>query len=332
MDASLQQKCDLLGDNYKVVRHSGRLDFQMADSLGALIFTADNAHADEAAIRENRKLLKSKVGIMSELRHETNMVLLCKMSMAEDPEQYLDNVIAAYNCLKQGKLLRTEFMSNAAITLVDHVEPAQYEQVAAQAKQIVNEVFAKHPVITGQQDLSMAILLVTSGIDINTLLSRSESCFQALAAHHLFADAGALQTVAFTMALSEKPQDEKVERYYAIKDAMRDSGHHLRSSMRAIMGGFTDVDATPQEIAELVGEVDNYLKHKHGFGNLTSGHQIRRVYASALALQYYQEHQDAGQSATAISSAVATDVIQTILIAIIITLIIAEIEEIANNN
>lgn len=322
MNDVLQTKCELLASNYVTVQKSGKLEFGEAATLGAFLLTAQNAVANEEKIRACRKILKSKVGIFSNLRGFTNIALLSRMSNEADPEGYLDRVLAAYDHFGKNEIIRTEYLVLAAMCLVDAAEPARYDEIVSEADIIVDKMVSQHPMLSGQNNSAIAALVALTDIDPDEFLANAEACFQAVRADHPLMSGTALQIASQAMAFSSKSVEEKVARYLGLNDALADAGHKIGGYERAILAAFTDIDANINEVVAQIGEADEFLKHKKGFGMLGVGQQMRRLYAAALVLQTYDKPDaDDGVAAT-VGSAVTATIIHTIIF-IIVCIIIA---------
>lgn len=329
MDQKLQEKCDLIAQNYEIVHKSGKLSFQCAANLGALMFTSAGKLANEETIRQNRELLKSKVGIFSNFRGPINLAILCKMSMHDNPQDYIDSVLRVYQILTENRVIKTEYMAMTAVQIVDNANPADYEKVCAEANTILETMRKVHPLIITSEDLSICALLAMSNLDVANLMIEAEKCYEALDDKVFKFSKDQLQTAALIMSMSQKPLEEKVQRYNNLRELLKEDSHRLPSQYTSILAAFTDSDKSNEEIVEIIAEVDDYLKHKHGFGMLTLGGALRRVFAIALVLQNYEEDK-AGQSIAA-SNSITSMIVETVIMEIITTIIIMTVVNSSNN-
>ena len=89
-----------------------------------------------------------------------------------------------------------------------------------------------------------------------------------------------------------------------------------------IYATYADLDVNRAKIVAEIGEVDEWLKGKKGYGALGVGANIRRLIAAMLVLEDYQEENTAMVSTTnAVAQAVIEELV-LILISIIVTSII----------
>ena len=324
MDAKLQAKCDLFAENFKTVKSSAKLDAVEAAGLGALIYTNANAQANEAEIRKNRSLLHDKVSVANNLRGQVSIALLCKMSLVQDPQNYLDKIINAYNLLKQGHMYHDEYEALAATAIVDFAEPAQHEDIAARTQAIIKKMHEVHPILTNTEDTTVAALLAMSDLDIETTLAAAEECYEILKDDHFTWAKDALQSVCMILALSEQPVQEKCKRFHDIRQAIKDSDGYMSADHLAIIAALVDTDASPTQIASEIKEVETYLKGKRGFGGIFGiGKQMRLVFSAAIILQAKNEEMGRAGIAQAASNALATVITEQIIMAIITFIIMS---------
>ena len=331
MNEKLQAKIDLIADNYITVSKSGRLDMTMVASLGALLFTAENVTADEQKIRDCRKILKDKTGVFSNFRGYTNLATLCRMTMQEDPEAWLDSVLKAYECVAEGKakLLRSESLVLTAMAIAAQADPADYQRVANEAWELLHKMSEVHPLLTGQEDLTVAAMMVMGGLDADAVLAEAEDIYERLKPTSFKLNKDVLQSISMIMALSDKPVEEKCAWFASLRQALKDAGHKLAWDQLAVLAAFVNVDATIPEIVEQIAAADDELKHRKGFGMMTCGAGLRRLYCAALVLQTYNS--DAADIAADQANALVSLIVQQITAAIILAVIIASMSANSSN-
>ena len=318
MNEKIKEKCDLLAENYQITQNSAKLDYAQAAALGALIYTNKNVRADESEIRSNRKLLHSKVGVFSKLVGYTNIALLCKMSLADNAEAYLDKVIAAYDQLKHG-LFRSEYEALAASCIADNADSGRYEEIGQKTAQILDKMAKAHPLMTGAEDCSIAAMLAMTELDMDAALAEAEACYNAINKAKFTFSKDALQSVGMILALNPGPAEEKCKRFNDLRDALGKTKSEIFGGQLPILAAFVNTGADPEQIAADIDEASRYLKDKSGFGDWFGiGHEMRVTLAAALVLQTYQEE----MAAAIVGEAVASVITQQIVVDIVMTMII----------
>ena len=322
MKESIRKKCDLLAQNYGIVQNSAKLDFAQTAALGALIYTNKNALAKEADIRANRKLLHAKVSAFSNLAGHTALALLCKMSLSEDSEAYLDKVIAAYDNFKRGTF-HSEYEALAASCMADIADPAAYEEIGREAIEILDKMAERHPMLTGPEDSTAAAMLAMTGLDADAVLSEAEECYQFIKNDGFTFSKDALQSVSLILALSPGAAEEKCQYFQKLRHALAKTGSKISGGQMPILAAFIDLGAAPEQIAADIDEACRYLKTQSGFGDWFGvGYRMRVTLASAVVFQAYREEEGVCSVADTANNAMASVITQQIVVDIIMTMII----------
>mgnify|MGYP004444582065 FL=1 len=322
MDANLAKKIDLLAQNYITVSKSGKLEFGQAACLGALMFTQNDAVADEAKIRACRKILKGRVSILSNFRGCTNLALLCRMALQEDPEAYLDDVMCAYKALSAKKTFRSETLVFAAEAMTEGVEEDRYAQVAEDSWAVIEKMKSNHPLLTSQSDATLAAMLVMSGLDVDAVLSEAEEIYERMKGTGFKLHKNALYSISIILALSDKPVEEKCQRFTELRNALKVAGHRIWANELPVLAAFVNIDAPNETIVEQICATDSVLSKKKGFTNLLGcGAEMRRLFAAALVLQAHEEDKfgPATSQSSALASVIVEQVIMTIILIIVVT-------------
>lgn len=320
MKESLQRKVDLLDQNTQTVRKSAKLDFSAAANLAALLFTSENLVAEEGAIRANRALLKEHVGAFSNMRGSAaNLALIARMCIKPDPEAYLEKVMQAYKTISSSRKLASESLVLAAMAMVEDTDPSEYETAARAAWSNLEQMRETHPLITGQSDFTLCHLIGKSGFDSKQLLENAEVIYQKLKPTGFKLNKDALQSISIILALGDKPIDEKCAKFDEIRTKLVENNHGVFGDELAVLAAFANSDLSVDEAVAEIIEVDNELKHVHGYGALACGANLRRLYASTLVLQAYGEEMRTANAAT--NTAVATQITETVIFAVIMMII-----------
>ena len=332
MNERIKAKCDLLAENYNVVQSSAKLDFAQAAALGALIYTGKNANAVEQDIRNNRKLLHSKVSAFSNLVGHTNVALLCKMSLSDDPEAYLDKVISAYSNLKRG-IFHSEYEALAASCIADNADPSRYEEIGQKAVEILDKMSELHPWLTGAEDSSIAAMLAMTGLDIDATLAEAEECYKEIKNARFTLSKDALQAVSMILALNSKSKEEKCEYFNRLRNELSNTKSEIFGDQLPILAAFVNVNESTEQIAADIDEANRYLKEKSGFGDWFGiGYKMRVTLAAAVVLQAYQDEAGECAIAEAANNAMASIIAQQIVIDIVMTMIIIAVVVSSSSN
>ena len=129
MNSELMRKLELLASNKKAIDKGFYFEMGMSQVVAGLLFAGAGKEADIEKMKEARKILKKKAGVFSAFRDATELVLLARMAMAPDMEQYIDDLIEVFNVLMKGKVFEDSYMVLTAMIIVDRGRKADAEEI-----------------------------------------------------------------------------------------------------------------------------------------------------------------------------------------------------------
>ena len=321
MTELLQELCELQIENEKVVRKASFLELDDVIKVGALFYTAKRMTPDTEKIRACKELLKRKTGIFSNFRGFLMFAIQVKMSVSPDPEAYLDAVLAIYKKLAEGRILPGEILAMAAMTIYDQSQGRDVDLVIAEVKESYARIKQKHKFLTDENDISFIALMVLSGKDVDQTLEEVETLYTALKERFRMPSDTA-QSAALVLSMSRKPVDQKVESFIGLYEALKEVKHATsKAKAMSVYAAFTDLAVPREQLAEEIGEVDEWLKHQKGYGFLSSS-DVRRVMAATLVLQLHESQSAVPlqtEASTVVSQLIAEEVIFTMIMIIVIS-------------
>lgn len=324
MRESLRNLVELQLANEEVMRASTFMEFDSARKLAAFIFTARGVRADEARVKECAQILKKNAGMFSNWRGNLRPVVLAKMALADDPQAYFDGANAIYQKLVEGKFFTSEYQSMTATSLYEMCEPAEVDGVIERIAQQYQLAKEKHRFLTSDEDLPFIAMMVLAGQDAELMNNRAEECFELLDQRLRFYPE-TKQMISHVLALSEKPAEQKVESFWQLYQDLHAAKHDMdKSYMIAILAAFVDLDVPNAELVSQIGELDEFLKSKKGYGALGVGKRFRRLMAAILLLQDLTGDEGSGR-AGAMGEAVAQVVVEQIVETIIVLCVVSSI-------
>lgn len=297
MNAKLEERCRCQIENESSLRKLSSMDSEESIKLGSLLYNAMDITADDDKIYECRKILQSKTGFFSNLRGALQTLILLKMTLADDPEAYIDNIIDTYEKLTKDNGLYGLFSVLSAVIIYDQHGDRNVDEVIAQVLQMFSEVKKINPHLSHESDMAYIALMLLSGKADKSIEEEKDQIFKALTERFgMLADAA--QSTTLVLITSNKSTDEKIEEFINIYNALSAKGHATSKKRSAsIYGAFIDVEAPKDEIVDAICEVDQFLKSQKGYSALSIRADFRRVIASTLTLQYYTIDVPSEQSA-----------------------------------
>ena len=314
MDRQTASNCLALVENYRVLAAGNKLEFQEMILACAGIDLAAGANPERSRVEECKKLLKSKAGIFSNFRGSDELLVRCKMALAEDPELYFKNLEEEYQRIKT-------FFSGEQTVLAAMIlaEQGGTEVLAEKTKQIYKEMKEAHPWLTSENDLPFAALMAVSGRDASAVYAEAEEIY-ALLQNNLRADRDTLQMLSHILAIRSGSAEEKCGKICALAEGLKAAGHSLgRGSRLAILGILADSGLPADALVDRICEADDFLKqHKPFSGLFGVGKDCRRMFAVQMVRASISGEDSLGTSAM-LAASVELAIITMILLMVVVS-------------
>lgn len=321
MIQSLQELCELQIENERIIRDASFFSNGDIIKVSALFYTTGKNTADPEKIRACKEILKRKTGFFSNFRGLLKFAIQVKMSSEPDPEAYLDNVLAIYKKLVEGRILPGEILAMTAMTIYDQLDGRDADSVIATIREVYARIKQKHKFLTNENDLSYIALMVLSGRDVNQTVEEVESLYVALK-ERFSVPSDTAQSAAMILSMSRKPVDQKVDYFIGLYKALKEAKHATsKQKVMSVYAAFADLDLSRDLLVEEISEVEEWLRHQKGYGLLSSS-DIRRVMAATLVLQHHGAQGAVTvhtEASTVASQVIAEEVILTMIMLVVIS-------------
>lgn len=271
----------LLSANIDTIRSVFKTEYLNMQILGAFIYTSQNRTADADRLRECRKIMKSRHGFFSDFRGHLQLPLVVKMSMAPDPEGYLEGLEETYRTLSQGYLLGHESRLMAALLLYDNAPAEDLVNLCARTRELYDLIRKNHPFLTDQSDMPFAALMAMRTGDAEARLQDTEACYQILKSRFPLSK-NASQTVSHVLAISGVPAEEKSAKFIQMYDEFKANKLRLPDYYMTILAVLVNSGISVEEAVRQTKMHAAALKQMKGFhGMFGVGAQSRRMFATA---------------------------------------------------
>ena len=314
MNREIESKCLNLVENYRILASGNKMEFTEMNLACAGIYLASGRAPDMERIKECKKLLKSRAGIFSNFRGSDELLVRCKMALADDPARYFDRLEGEYTKLKT-------FFSGEQTVLAAMIlaEQSEADGLAEKTKQIYKEMKEAHPWLTSENDLPFAALMAASGQDVSAVYAEAEEIYARLK-KELRAERDTLQMLSHILAIRSGNADVKVDRLCALAAGLKAARRSLgRGSSLAILGLLADSSLPVDALVERVCETDDYLRQYKPFRGLFGvGKACRRMFAVQMVHASLAADESLDASAM-MAASVELAIITMILMMIIIT-------------
>ncbi len=314
MDRQIENKCLNLVENYRILAAGNKWEFSEMLLACAGIYLVAGVTPDMSRVKECKKLLKSKAGIFSNFRGQDELLVRCKMALADDPALYFDNLEREYRSLKT-------FFSGEQTVLAAMIlaEQDHREGLAEKTKQIYKEMKEAHPWLTSENDLPFAALMAVSGRDAASIYAEAEEIYAYLK-ENLRVDRDTLQMLSHILAVRSGRTDTKCEKLCALAGGLKAAKRSLGGGSRlAILGLLADAGLSADALVERIAETDDFLKQYKPFrGIFGVGKDCRRMFAVQMVQASLSGEESLGASAM-MTASVELAIITMILMLIIIS-------------
>lgn len=286
MDIILQQKCDELVANRQILKSTFKWNNDFMNLAAGCMYTGMGQKADPEALKQAEAILKAKTGALSEFRGNVKVPILCKMTMTSNPEAYLEKVQSIYSELNKGKILENEYKILAAMTICDHIGEEEPTPYITKTMDLYKRMKEEHKWITSDEDIPFAAMLAVSGLDTEKLMVEMENDYAIL--KETFRNSNAVQSLSHVLAVNEKPSAEKCQMVVSIFEELKKAKHKYGMDyMLASLGSLTLLDKPVSQLVQEIIDADEYLKTQKGFGSLSLGSDLRRMYAAQMVLDVH---------------------------------------------
>lgn len=314
MDRQIESKCLDLTENYRILAAGNKLEYTEMVLACAGIYMAAGVKPDTERLQAAKMLLKSRAGIFSNFRGSDELLVRCKMAMADDPARYFDRLEQEYGKIKT-------FFSGEQTVLAAMILAEQNASggLAEKTKQIYREMKEAHPWLTSENDLPFAALMAASGRNASAVCAEAEEIY-AILRKSLRADRDTLQMLSHILAVRGGRADAKCEKLCALAEGLKAAKHSLgRGSRLAILGLLADAGLPADALVERIGETDDYLKQFKPFrGFFGVGRDCRRMFAVQMVQASLGEEDGLGAAAM-LSASVELAILTMILMMIIVS-------------
>ena len=261
---------ELFTQNVDVMRSTFKLDYNSMHAIGAFLYTVAGRLADRENLEKNLKILKSRYGIFSEFRAHLTIPMVVKMSLAEDPEVYMEGVSAAYSALSRDFMLGDESRLLAAMILYENARMEDLDRICAHTMEVYRGMKENHPWLTGQPDLPFAVLMGLQDEETERQLLTAEECY-GIVEERFPISKDSVQTVSHILAIGKGSAEEKSENFLQMYDTFRECGLRLSGDSMPILAVLVNSGLSAGEAAAQTKENDEFLKRQKGFGMLGTG-------------------------------------------------------------
>ncbi len=307
MNETIKNKCDLLtGNRDKMARHF-KWNYSLMNLSAALVFTSAGKEPDVDRLEECAKILKKNASMFSSMRSQMETIVISKLSLADDPQQYMSDLKIVYDKLTKGSFFESAYMVQAAISILDAGKIDQVDEIIARYKDMYKKMEKEHPFLTSSEDIVFSVLLAMTEKDVDVIVSEMETCYDYLKKEKKIKVGGnEIQGLSEILVLSDGDMIEKCDRAMMLynKFAERGTKYGKDYGEFASLGALVGIDMDAEALVDEIIETAEYLKDHKGFGGFSMDKKQRLMFAAMLVGDAYSSDSTLASSSF-ISSTVA---------------------------
>lgn len=321
MDQNLKNKCDLIIENRNILKKKmmWEAESNLSAIMSAMILAAAGVKADADKYVECKKLLIKKVGAFNEFRGIARPMVITKMTLADNPEEYIEGAMAVYKKLRAAhKFTASPYMVMAALTLYENGGVENADDNIVKLDSLYYTLQKQHPFLIMDEDRGYLSMLVAFGRNLDAMPDEIEKCYQACKKFSYSKDA--VHSLAQVLALSSKDVETKSKNVDQMIDMLRRSGRKIsKSRALSAIGALELIEMTPEQKVTQIAQLDDYLRDKKGFKSISIGSKMRRMIAAMIVLMTNASNEDA-TILTNLSSTLVVTIIEEIITMLIIAM------------
>lgn len=271
--------CDLFLENKYNCKGIYTIGANRADDLIAYLFTLNNCKMDDNAMLEQYHYLYRAKEVDAAFRDNARMILMCYMAMSEDPDAYFKQVESIYNEFPRSGFFN--YPVDAAI-MIQNCKPDAAKQVIERTLTMYDRLKREHRINTAGYNMPKVCLLALTDRTIDDLLADFEACYSYMKG--IFGGS-VVYDRAFNRVPGEVPAVEKCKKVEEILDKLEGKKSAKKGCVEAL-DLFAKRSESVDTIAELIAEVDAYLKPNKDFHGLLVNAGDRGTAAALLVHKY----------------------------------------------
>ena len=313
MRDNIKNKVDLLVRNREVLEKEFKWGYNIMNIAAALVYTGVNKEVDVARLKECKEILKKNTGMFSSFQSYSEAVVISKMALKDDPEQYLKDIKMVYEKLNNKTVFDSSYLIQGAISICEADRLYDAEMLAGRFKEIYKKMEKKHPFLTSSDDSPFAVMLALTDKPVDQIIDEMEECFTYLKKQiRLNVGADEYQGLGEILALTGGDMKEKCDKVLALYNTF--SEHKVKWGREynefASLGTLIDLDVDNNVLVEETVEVANYLKNIKGFGDWSLDNKQRLLFAAMMVGDSYND--SALRSSTTVNTTINSTVAMVI--------------------
>ncbi|MFV0518529.1 MAG: DUF4003 family protein [Aminipila sp.] len=304
MRDTLKQLCESFINNRDAIKNAFGWESTYLYPVCAALFTDKGQQVDVNKMRWCEDILKKQVGLFSNFRGNSKLVMISMMAIEEDPQQKLKNSLEVYSLLNK-YFYQSQYLPLVSMIITNMVKPQDYISIAERTRKIYDIMKKNHPFLTSSEDSVFATLLAISDLSDEHITEKTEKCYSILKPE--FFSSNAVQALSHVLALSTESAEEKCEKTILIFNKLRERGYKYGTNYElSTLGVLAMLPEESDDIIMDLIDVDGFLSNQKGYGMFGIDKKQRLMHAGMLvASDYIGNSNNLAMSSSAINAAMS---------------------------
>lgn len=264
--------------------------YNIQKKLGALNVTLRNDEIDVEKINSAIILIKKNTSIISNFRGANILTTAIIISLENDMESSLKEIISIYNRLKQ-EFSISEYLIIAAQIIFSSKNIMNIDDAINNTKTAYKYMKENHRFLTGSEDIASAALIATTSINLEETFNDIEECYTLLKSKSN-SSRNNIQALSHILSLINLPSENKCRKVLDMQSALKENNVPLKSYYLPVLGIVSFLTNNISEFAEKVANISQELKAYKGFGTLSIDSKLRNMISVCLVSMDYLNNLD----------------------------------------
>ncbi|MDR0879176.1 MAG: DUF4003 domain-containing protein [Clostridioides sp.] len=283
-----QKQLELFVENIPVARKVFKWQESSKVFLSSLILTSKGIHADEAVLKETRKMYDKNTSIFSNLKYNSATTITTLLSETENPAEVLKNINEVQTLLKEQKFYKDDYTALVATQIVLNTPENEYEKIAVLTGEFYQAMKEKHRWMTDSSDYMYACQFAMLGLNVKDTISKMDELMEELMPHFKWTP-NSSQTLAQMLVLGDVASEnstsasQKIEQILKLQEMFKSKNLKVGSEFVAILGLIVMLPISLEEIVDQIVDCCEELKAEKEFGKYNAK-QITFMFASSIVI------------------------------------------------
>lgn len=285
--------------------------YEVQKKSSALILTIKNKRIDTERINLALQIIKDNTSVFSNFRGNNKLNIAIAISLEEDMEKSLKEIISIYNKLKE-EFPSSEYLIIAAQIIFNSKERVNIDDAIRNTRVAYDYMKKNHRLLTGREDISSAAIIATTSSNFEQTFNEIEECYEILKKERI-SSSNNIQGLSHILSLINLSSRDKCEKVIGMNSVLRENKVPLKDFYLPLLGIVSFLTYNKEGFAKRVVDLNKELKTHKGFGNFTLGSQLRNMISVVLVSMDYLDALDSDLKNSLIDS--TNNVALTVVIA-----------------